>query len=136
MDLTHYLARSEGTAGSKGEQNLLARLEEVVHLLEVVEPDDRARIRHALDIITSGQELDLRRFELGRAGQGMLVREDRPGATEAVPAGLALLRSVGALETEDELDDYTYRVAGCVGEFVGDQRAVSSFSSEARRGVV
>jgi farnesyl-diphosphate farnesyltransferase len=46
-----------------------------------------------LDIITSGQELDLRRF--GAAGAGALV----------------------ALRTDQELDDYTYRVAGCVGEF-------------------
>jgi farnesyl-diphosphate farnesyltransferase len=41
----------------------------------------------------SGQELDLKRF----------------AETKAAP--------VAALETEAELDDYTYRVAGCVGEF-------------------
>ena len=46
-----------------------------------------------LDTITSGQELDLRRFA---------------GASAS---------SLIALRADAELDDYTYRVAGCVGEF-------------------
>ena len=46
-----------------------------------------------LATITSGQELDLRRFA-GASSQKII-----------------------ALQTADELDDYTYRVAGCVGEF-------------------
>ena len=51
-----------------------------------------------LNIITSGQELDLRRFG--------------SSATGSQPA-----QKIIALETPAELDDYTYRVAGCVGEF-------------------
>ena len=58
-----------------------------------LEEGDRHRIGEVLTTITSGQELDLDRF--GNAG------EDR----------------IAALETDAELDDYTYRVAGCVGEF-------------------
>jgi len=50
-------------------------------------------IREVLQIITSGQELDLIRF-----------------------AG-ASAKNIVALKTDSELDDYTYRVAGCVGEF-------------------
>ncbi len=50
-------------------------------------------MREVLEIITSGQELDLRRF-----------------------AG-ASARILVALHTDEELEDYTYRVAGCVGEF-------------------
>jgi farnesyl-diphosphate farnesyltransferase len=50
-------------------------------------------VREVLDTITSGQELDLRRF-----------------------AG-ASAKSLVALRIDAELDDYTYRVAGCVGEF-------------------
>jgi farnesyl-diphosphate farnesyltransferase len=46
-----------------------------------------------LEIITSGQELDVQRFA---------------GASR---------ENVIALRTQEELDDYTYRVAGCVGEF-------------------
>ena len=55
--------------------------------------DQQRRIREVLTIITSGQELDLRRFA---------------GASE---------QNIIALQTPAELDDYTYRVAGCVGEF-------------------
>jgi farnesyl-diphosphate farnesyltransferase len=54
---------------------------------------DRQRIGDVLNTITSGQEMDLSRF--GRATSG----------------------HVAALDTEEELDLYTYRVAGCVGEF-------------------
>ena len=57
-------------------------------------PADLQLVREVLDTITSGQELDLRRF----------ASADLPG-------------SVVALRTDAELDDYTYRVAGCVGEF-------------------
>ena len=56
-------------------------------------PADRQLVREVLNTITSGQELDLRRF-----------------------AG-ASARALVALRTDEELDDYTYRVAGCVGEF-------------------
>ena len=54
---------------------------------------DQDRIRECLDIIISGQTLDLERF-----GKGI--------SNEITP-----------LANEDELDDYTYRVAGSVGEF-------------------
>jgi farnesyl-diphosphate farnesyltransferase len=75
------------------ERILLERTEEALWLLEQLSESDRTRIRDVLRTIISGQELDLRRFG-----------EAKPG-------------SLAALETEAELDDYTYRVAGCVGEF-------------------
>lgn len=75
------------------EETLLERCEEAVAMLAGLEPADRQRIREVLEIITSGQELDLRRF-----------------------AGATATRII-ALQNEGELDDYTYRVAGCVGEF-------------------
>jgi farnesyl-diphosphate farnesyltransferase len=75
------------------ERVLLERCEEAVHILETTPPEDRQRIRDVLSIITSGQELDLTRFA---------------GADS---------RHVMALDTDSELDDYTWRVAGCVGEF-------------------
>ena len=52
-----------------------------------------------LDTITSGQELDLKRFETG----------PKPPRGETP--------NLIALQTDAELDDYTYRVAGCVGQF-------------------
>ncbi len=72
---------------------LLRRVEEAIAALEGMPDADAAEIRGVLTTITGGQELDLRRF-----GQV------RPG-------------DVRALATAAELDDYTYRVAGCVGEF-------------------
>jgi farnesyl-diphosphate farnesyltransferase len=79
--------------GSPAERVLLERCEEALEILAGLEPPDRALVRQVLDTITSGQELDLRRFA---------------GASAENPA---------ALNTAEELDDYTYRVAGCVGEF-------------------
>jgi farnesyl-diphosphate farnesyltransferase len=79
--------------GSSAERVLLEQCETSLGLLQDLPPPDQQRIREVLDIITSGQELDLRRFS---------------GASR---------KKVLALLTPAELDDYTYRVAGCVGEF-------------------
>ena len=75
------------------ERELLERLEESLALLEAQPPADRSDINEVLEIILSGQELDLRRFSRAREGQ------------------------VFALATDADLDDYTWRVAGCVGQF-------------------
>ncbi len=80
-------------AGTAAERELLERVEEALARLATLSPDDQQLIRQVLEVITSGQELDLRRF------------------AEAAPDRIV------ALQTEDEFDDYTYRVAGCVGEF-------------------
>ena len=84
------LARKQA---SPAEQTLLERCEDSLALLQTLSRADRDLVLEVLQTITSGQELDLRRFA---------------GASAA---------SVVALRTDDELDDYTYRVAGCVGEF-------------------
>lgn len=84
------LARHQG---APAERLLLERCESSLTLLRALTPEDQQRVRQVLDIIASGQELDLRRF-----------------------AGASAER-VLALRTDAELDDYTYRVAGCVGEF-------------------
>jgi len=72
---------------------LLKRIEDVLRLLNQYSLDDQQRIREVLQTITSGQALDLRRFAGASARQIVVLRSDQ------------------------ELDDYTYRVAGCVGEF-------------------
>lgn len=79
--------------GSPAEQVLLQRIPEALTLLDQTENEDKKLIHRVLDTITSGQVLDLERFA---------------GASES---------KLVALETDEELDDYTYRVAGCVGEF-------------------
>jgi len=84
------LARSQGLPA---ERRLLENVAAGLRLLAGLTPADLALVRTVLQVITSGQELDLRRFA-GADGQNII-----------------------ALEQEAELDDYTYRVAGCVGEF-------------------
>ncbi len=76
-----------------GEIRLLSRLDDILVLLGRVATADQELVRRVLDTITGGQELDLRRF--ANASQDQIV----------------------PLATAGDLDDYTYRVAGCVGEF-------------------
>jgi farnesyl-diphosphate farnesyltransferase len=79
--------------GSPAERVLLEQTNASLDMLRRLSPADQQRLQAVLDTITGGQELDLRRF-----------------------AG-ASAEHVVALKTDAELDDYTYRVAGCVGEF-------------------
>jgi farnesyl-diphosphate farnesyltransferase len=78
---------------SPAERRLLEKVEDGLALLKTFSPADLQRVRGVLDVITSGQKLDLQRFADASA------------------------ENIIMLETNDELDDYTYRVAGCVGEF-------------------
>jgi farnesyl-diphosphate farnesyltransferase len=78
------------------ERALLERVEEIVARLARVPEPDRGRARGVLGTLTDGMLFDLERF---------------PGEDAA---GLA------ALDTLEELDRYTYLVAGCVGEFWTD----------------
>ena len=79
--------------GNPAEARLLENVAASVACLDQFRAVDQQRIRECLDIIISGQTLDLQRF--GGATDG-----------EVIP-----------LTREAELDDYTYRVAGSVGEF-------------------
>jgi farnesyl-diphosphate farnesyltransferase len=88
-----FAAFASAANTSPHERLLLARIEEVLALLASFEEKDCEFIRDVLTTITSGQELDLKRFA---------------HATDS---------KIVALATPAELDDYTYRVAGCVGEF-------------------
>jgi len=81
------------TSAKMAEVELVGRFAEVLSLMEKLEAPTVMLIREVLAIIVSGQELDLRRFKQASAGH------------------------IVALRTVAELDDYTYRVAGCVGEF-------------------
>ncbi|MDA1274061.1 MAG: phytoene/squalene synthase family protein [Verrucomicrobia bacterium] len=83
----------EGRSPTPSEADLLAHIQGVLRILDEFPIEDQNLIRAVLSTITSGQELDLQRF--GRVAPGNVV----------------------ALENDVDLDDYTYRVAGCVGEF-------------------
>src|SRR6266542_1811029 len=73
------------------EQQLLESLPDCLGWLNQIEQADRNDIRGVLEKITHGQMLDLQRF-------------DNP-------------QEIRALGTAADLDEYTYLVAGCVGEF-------------------
>ncbi len=75
-----------------GERDLLKNLDRCLAWLEAQPVEDRWDLRRTLARIGRGQELDLLRFAEG---------------TKAEPKPLA---------TAVELDEYTYFVAGCVGE--------------------
>src|SRR5438874_9023026 len=73
------------------ERQLLESLPDFLACLEGMEHADRNDIRIVLEKITRGQMLDLQRF-------------DNP-------------QEIRALSTAADLEEYTYLVAGCVGEF-------------------
>lgn len=76
-----------------GERTLLEHLDRCFHVYEHLASADQAEIRHVLPILISGMEMDLERF---------------PGESET---------DLAALSSLEDLDAYTYRIAGCVGEF-------------------
>ena len=82
-------------AGSS-ERMLLQRLEDCFRIYLEFSPDDRVRVRRLMTTLTNGMDMDLTMF---------------PGDSA---------RQLTALKTPDELDQYTYFVAGCVGEFWTD----------------
>jgi len=98
LDFGDFVREGEAVTGAGAgvtlsETKLLLRIEEILGLLSQLSAEDLFLVRSVLGTIISGQELDLKRFA---------------GATA---------EQIVMLETAAELDDYTYRVAGCVGEF-------------------
>jgi farnesyl-diphosphate farnesyltransferase len=76
------------------EGELLRNVKKVVQALSIYGQGDQKRILECLDVIVGGQILDLQRFGI--------AKDDG---------------KISSLNSEEELDDYTYRVAGCVGIF-------------------
>ncbi|MFL6519892.1 MAG: phytoene/squalene synthase family protein [Chthoniobacterales bacterium] len=75
----------------KAERALIEQLPALLDWLDDLRSEDRDEVRNVLDKINRGQSLDLERFGGGR--------------------------NIRALNNAAELDEYTYLVAGCVGEF-------------------
>lgn len=92
-DLAEIIQASAGPNLHAGERELLQRLPECVALYRELEKADRERVHAVLLTLTEGMIFDLRTF---------------PGEHEG---------ALAALETRQELDRYTYLVAGCAGEF-------------------
>ncbi len=79
--------------GTPAERALLKNPGKLLGSLQRFSNDDRLQIRRVLETITHGQEMDLIRFGAASAAQ------------------------IAALGSDEDLDLYTYDVAGSVGEF-------------------
>lgn len=90
----HAIQRAVGPLQhNSAERILLERLDECFRLFVNLSPEDQRRIRQVITTLTQGMEMDLNTF---------------PGTS---------IEDLTALKTLDDLDRYTYHVAGCVGEF-------------------
>lgn len=87
--LKTFIARQE----NESERTLLERLDECFDSLAALDALQADAVRDVIATIISGQRLDLVRFD---------------EASRLLPK---------SLRTEEELEDYCYRVAGCVGGF-------------------
>jgi len=88
-DVTRLTQAFAAQQSDPNERTLMLALPECLPLLQTLSQADQASVRGVLGHITQGQHLDMVRF-----GPGL-----------------------NALQTEAELNDYTWLVAGCVGEF-------------------
>lgn len=84
------LVRTAGEGLGGAERDLVEAMPNTISILEGLDEMDRFRVRQVVVTLTQGMELDLTYF-----------REDE----------------LKSFETPDELDEYTYLVAGCVGRF-------------------
>ena len=82
-----------GRQPQKSERRLLESLGQAFELLGEMSDHDAHGVRSVVDTLTRGMEFDLTTFPAEDSGD------------------------VAALKTKQALDDYTYLVAGCVGEF-------------------
>lgn len=74
------------------EKKLLIQISRILEFFTHMPSDEKNEIKNVLKVVISGQVLDLERFD----------REPK---------------SIKALQNDQELDDYTWRVAGVVGQF-------------------
>lgn len=86
---TDFAQLRDSSGLSDGENVLLGSADQILESLQSLSPEDQRDIRELLAIITRGQREDLTRWR----GQ------------------------LRALSSAEELREYTYLVAGCVGEF-------------------
>ena len=91
--LVHLDDPRRGLQTRPGERTLLTHLVECRHLLHSFTPADQALISQVVGTLSHGMQKDLTRF---------------PGHTA---------QALAALRTLDDLDEYTYDAAGCVGDF-------------------
>lgn len=84
----------------QGEKELLARYREVMEQFLRLPPQEQLLVKEVMAHIIEGQRLDLERFDCEVSRETILTDE-----------------GVCSLKDESALLEYTYLVAGCVGEF-------------------
>jgi farnesyl-diphosphate farnesyltransferase len=82
-----------GKQAHRHERILLESLQPAIELLQELSEFDRKHVRSVVTILTQGMEFDLKTFPDETSGQ------------------------LAALQSRAEFDNYTYLVAGCVGDF-------------------
>ena len=92
---------TNGAAGARirrddAETELLQALPDLFGSLDKMPEDDRRNVQRTVDTLVHGMEFDLTTFPAPESGR------------------------LGSLDTFDDLERYTYLVAGCVGEFWTD----------------
>ena len=92
---------TNGAAGARfrrddAETELLQALPDLFGSLDNMPEDDRRNVQRTVDTLVHGMEFDLTTFPAPESGR------------------------IGSLDTFDDLERYTYLVAGCVGEFWTD----------------
>jgi farnesyl-diphosphate farnesyltransferase len=92
-DVTTLVRACAAHQSDAAERRLLERTDEALTRLRALPDGDRAAVRSVVETLTSGMVFDLTRF---------------PGEDAT---------DLAALDTLEELDHYTYLVAGCVGPF-------------------
>jgi farnesyl-diphosphate farnesyltransferase len=90
-DVAASLAAFGSPQADPEERNLISAVPQCLGWLDQLAPADREDVRAVLRHITYGQAIDIQRF----------------------PEGASIM----ALQTAAQLNEYTYLVAGCVGEF-------------------
>lgn len=105
---------ANGAAGAhlrRDETELLQALSRLFALLDNLPEDDHRNVQKTVDTLVRGMEFDLTTFPAPESGR------------------------IVALDTLDDLDRYTYLVAGCVGEFwtdvmIAHERSVREWDRE------
>lgn len=98
------------TPSHPGEARLMRELPSVFNALHTLPDQESSLVRDVVTTIIGGQRMDMTRFERASANH------------------------VVSLDTADDLDDYTWRVAGCVGQFwtrLGFLTLTDAFSNQA-----
>ncbi len=87
---------ASATFPTSAERHLLQSLPDIFALLHTLTPPDHARVRNVVLTLTRGMQTDLTTFPPTESGSP---------------------NNITALPTERDLHNYTYLIAGCVGEF-------------------